>query len=184
MIYRGWAKLCRPQAQGGIGIKEVLSWNKAVYAKWIWKLLRQPANLWSSWTTKYVLRGSDFWTAHIPHDCSWQWRSLLHLRDDFLTVMGSVTAVQTLLGPAFKASTVYSRLLGPPQACFWHKTVWDTASIPKHQFISYLAITNGLATIDNICSRGMQLPNQCVLCYAHSETAAHLYFTCPFSAAL
>ncbi|XP_074278182.1 uncharacterized protein LOC141601779 [Silene latifolia] len=57
----------------------------------------------------------------------------------------------------------------------------DPIVIPKHAFTATLAVQQGLATVDNICKRGMVLVNRCTLCYSAAENTPHLFFVCPFS---
>lgn len=64
---------------------------------------------------------------------------------------------------------------------YWYRSVWDTASQPKHAFITNLAVQNGLATIDKLRQRGLQMINRCELCQAAEETGRHLFFTCSIS---
>ncbi|KAK3184841.1 hypothetical protein Dsin_032127 [Dipteronia sinensis] len=75
-----WSDICLPKKEGGLGIKDLSSWNKALMIRHIWILSYGTNNLWSSWIKAYHLKGSNLWEAKTPCTCSWNWRKLLHLR--------------------------------------------------------------------------------------------------------
>ena len=41
-----WEKLCRPKDQGGIGIKDIVSFKEALLLKWKWNFFHQRDSLW------------------------------------------------------------------------------------------------------------------------------------------
>lgn len=41
-----WEKLHRPKDEGGLGIKEIAAWNKAVVGKQIWDLVCAKLTPW------------------------------------------------------------------------------------------------------------------------------------------
>jgi hypothetical protein len=50
-----WDKLCRPKAQGGLGLRDPLTMNKVLTAKIWWRWLKQPQDLWAKfWRKKYT----------------------------------------------------------------------------------------------------------------------------------
>jgi hypothetical protein len=50
-----WDKLCRPKAQGGLGLRDPLIMNKVLTAKIWWRWLKQPQDLWAKfWRKKYT----------------------------------------------------------------------------------------------------------------------------------
>ncbi|KAK2662132.1 hypothetical protein Ddye_000706 [Dipteronia dyeriana] len=75
-----WSDICLPKKEGGLGIKDLSSWNKALMIRHLWILIYGTNNLWSSWIKAYHLKGSNFWEAKTPSTCSWNWRKLLYLR--------------------------------------------------------------------------------------------------------
>ncbi|KAK3218479.1 hypothetical protein Dsin_012449 [Dipteronia sinensis] len=75
-----WSEVCLPNKKGGLGIKDLSSWNKALMIRHIWILSYGTNNLWSSWIKAYHLKDSNLWEAKAPCTCSWNWRKLLHLR--------------------------------------------------------------------------------------------------------
>ncbi|KAK0571729.1 hypothetical protein LWI29_020657 [Acer saccharum] len=75
-----WFDICLPKKEGGLGIKDLSSWNKALMIRHLWILIYGTNNLWSFWIKAYHLKGSNLWEAKAPYTCSWNWRKLLHLR--------------------------------------------------------------------------------------------------------
>ena len=76
-----WDVVCSPTNEGGLGVKSLLIWNKALMARHIWILITDDSSLWSSWIKVNFLRGNSFWTVSTPQICSWNWRKLLKIRD-------------------------------------------------------------------------------------------------------
>ncbi|GAV86713.1 LOW QUALITY PROTEIN: zf-RVT domain-containing protein, partial [Cephalotus follicularis] len=52
-----WSKLCRPKAEGGLGIKNLRTNKEA------------------------ILKHGNFWAVRVTSQCSWQWRKILHLME-------------------------------------------------------------------------------------------------------
>ncbi|KAK2652934.1 hypothetical protein Ddye_012790 [Dipteronia dyeriana] len=74
-----WSDICLPKKEGGLGIKDLSSWNKALMIWHLWILIYGTNNLWSSWIKAYHLKGSNLWEAKAPSTCFWNWRKLLYL---------------------------------------------------------------------------------------------------------
>ena len=41
-----WGKVCRPKCEGGLGVKDLKAFNRALLGKWRWRLLHEPQSLW------------------------------------------------------------------------------------------------------------------------------------------
>ena len=54
--------------------------------------------------------------------------------------------------------------------------------IPKFAFSAWLALHGRFLTIDQLQRRGLQLVNQCVLCWSAMESIDHLFFNCAYTA--
>ena len=42
-----WQQVCAPKEKGGLGIKDIKVFNRALLIKWKWLLFQQPDHLWS-----------------------------------------------------------------------------------------------------------------------------------------
>uniref|UniRef100_A0A2N9HE77 Reverse transcriptase domain-containing protein n=1 Tax=Fagus sylvatica TaxID=28930 RepID=A0A2N9HE77_FAGSY len=69
-----------PLITGGLGLKRVEDWNKAVVMKHIWNLFTQAGSLWVAWVYGELLKGKSLCTVKIPQECSWGWMKLLKSR--------------------------------------------------------------------------------------------------------
>lgn len=64
----------------------------------------------------------------------------------------------------------------------WASVIWAPSLTPKHSFIFWLAAHGRLHTKDRLHLTNIDL--SCDFCAASLETTSHLYFSCPFSAAI
>jgi hypothetical protein len=72
----------------------------------------------------------------------------------------------------------YFRLSGPQVN--WARVVWEQWSMPRHNFILWLAVLGKLRTKDRL--RFFQIDTSCVLCGQMEESHSHLFFTCSWTA--
>jgi hypothetical protein len=42
-----WDQICLPKEQGGLGIKNLATFNKALLAKWKWRFLTESGAVWA-----------------------------------------------------------------------------------------------------------------------------------------
>lgn len=66
-----WKNLCQSKERGGLGIKEVLAWNKSSMCKYLFELdSGGPISLWHKWIHLYVLKGQDIWNIEVKASTS------------------------------------------------------------------------------------------------------------------
>ncbi|KAJ9544318.1 hypothetical protein OSB04_024025 [Centaurea solstitialis] len=75
-----WDDVCVPVEKGGLGIKRMSTWNRALLAKHAWDLLTVRSSLWVSWVHLHRLRGASFWMIRVKSEWSWTLRKILDLR--------------------------------------------------------------------------------------------------------
>ncbi|XP_058749275.1 uncharacterized protein LOC131622266 [Vicia villosa] len=43
-----WRTICKPKDQGGLGIKDIAAFNKALLIKWLWRFIKEDNALWKN----------------------------------------------------------------------------------------------------------------------------------------
>ncbi|KAL0293944.1 UNVERIFIED_CONTAM: hypothetical protein Sradi_6912000 [Sesamum radiatum] len=75
-----WAQICKPKAEGGLGISSLITTNQALILKQLWRILQNDGtSIWVDWIQQYRLRHSTFWTFNRTTG-SWSWKKMLKLR--------------------------------------------------------------------------------------------------------
>lgn len=62
-----WEKVCLPKLEGGPGIRDLTTWNKALISKVLWNIHMKSDTLWIRWIHCEYLKGKDIWEI-IPND--------------------------------------------------------------------------------------------------------------------
>lgn len=77
-----WEKCVLTKEQGGLGIKDLQSWNLACCIRLIWLLFFKAGSVWVAWFREKVLKGSihNYWTTKPSSSYSWLANKLLKLR--------------------------------------------------------------------------------------------------------
>nr|GEU44046.1 hypothetical protein [Tanacetum cinerariifolium] len=75
-----WEVVCLPKKEGGLGIRRLDHFNKALMVSHIWKLLSLKESLWVKWIHIYKLKNRSFWEIPYIGNMSWGWRKILQLR--------------------------------------------------------------------------------------------------------
>ncbi|XP_074288878.1 uncharacterized protein LOC141614025 [Silene latifolia] len=168
LVFKSWDSLCKPGREGGVDIKEILSWNKSQMMSWIKKLETTTPNVWVQWVRAYILRGANFWDFHLTAAHSWFWSNIINCRDTLIQQAGSIDHAKHLLCHSDYKQQMYDLLRRKGSVLPMYKTMGDSLNYPKHKIIGLLAFLNKLLTLDNLCRRGLQLASRCVLCESHS----------------
>ncbi|GJW22667.1 hypothetical protein Tco_0033289 [Tanacetum coccineum] len=75
-----WDVVCLPKKEGGLGIRKLDVFNKALMISHIWSLLNRKESLWVRWIHAYKLNGRSFWNVPFRGNMTWGWRKVLQLR--------------------------------------------------------------------------------------------------------
>nr|GEX06388.1 RNA-directed DNA polymerase, eukaryota, reverse transcriptase zinc-binding domain protein [Tanacetum cinerariifolium] len=77
-----WKDVCQPKENGGLGLKPLEEWNKALLVKHIWNMAAKKDSLWVKWINIVKLKGRSVWEVDKQSSDSWMWKNLLELRDE------------------------------------------------------------------------------------------------------
>ncbi|KAK9671971.1 hypothetical protein RND81_12G067100 [Saponaria officinalis] len=109
MHWMKWSLFSRPRLEGGLGIKEILSWNKALMLKWLWRLEAGIPSLWAKWVRAYLLKHESIWSVSARPVDHWLWKGLLEIRDDLVSNVGSSEHAAALIASWSRCSVDASR---------------------------------------------------------------------------
>lgn len=76
-----WADVCYPKLEGGLGLRRLGLWNSTLCLKLVWLLFSGSGSLWVAWHQHHHLRGRSLWSLKAATTDSWNWKSLLNLRN-------------------------------------------------------------------------------------------------------
>lgn len=78
-----WEVCCLRKCEGGLGFKELLSWNASAILFQVCRIINSNSNsdsLWLKWVHTAFLKDKAFWSMNVPAKCSWGLRKILNAR--------------------------------------------------------------------------------------------------------
>ncbi|KAL2893859.1 LINE-1 retrotransposable element ORF2 protein [Bienertia sinuspersici] len=179
--YIAWQNVCRKKKSGGLGFRNIHTWNTASMAKHVWALARKQDNLWVRWIHAVYLKDNDWWEYQPPQDCSWYWKKICEVKEKLKQIF---TKEDICSMEKFSIQKIYTGLEDQIEEVQWVDNVWNRFSIPKHKFCSWLAIQDRLPTAVRMHRWGPHIIRTCSLCEQGEESGSHLFFECPYSSEL
>lgn len=178
------ATICKPKEDGGWGLKNLGSWNKALLTKNLWKIQTKVDSLWIQWIN-HVYNAQDIWNWTWNKDNSPLTKQLLQIRDTLVTRFGSIQAAMNGLHGWFiegkGLQSAYKFFVHSIENWPWKPILWKSCIIPKHRFTTWLLSHGKLLTRD----RQQYIEDKiCSLCCIPEESSAHLLFDCPINLSL
>ncbi|XP_027088726.1 uncharacterized protein LOC113782471 [Coffea eugenioides] len=77
-----WKKMTKDKKEGGLGFKDIQSFNKALPAKQIWRIITHPNLLANKvFKAKYFSKG-NIQSCKVPNNASWFWQCIMGVRGD------------------------------------------------------------------------------------------------------
>ncbi|XP_074309312.1 uncharacterized protein LOC141643873 [Silene latifolia] len=174
-----WEKVCSPKTEGGLGIRDSLAWNIAAIGKLVWWIYTCPDRLWVKWVHQVYLRGT-VWTDYDPSgDVSWGWKVICRVKNKL--AHGYNNDQWTLDAKGYSVSSGYALIRLKYQEVQWHKQLWSSWCLPKHQFIGWLIAIEALKLKDKLYALGITDDATCLLCGMDDESHSHLFLSCVYS---
>ncbi|KAK6121511.1 hypothetical protein DH2020_044741 [Rehmannia glutinosa] len=56
-----WKNICLPKSEGGLGFRDIKSWNIALLAKVLWNIHEKRDSLWIRWVDQVYIKGTSVW---------------------------------------------------------------------------------------------------------------------------
>lgn len=76
--------MCRSKAEGGLGFRELSTFNQALLTKQSWRILRDPTNLLAKTLRGKYFKDENFLQANLGSNLSLTWKNILWGRDIFV----------------------------------------------------------------------------------------------------
>lgn len=86
-----WRQVCLPKEEGGLGLRDLRAWNKALLAKTLWNIHLKKETLWVKWVNEFFLRGSSIWEWVTKADSLPIFKNLVRIRDEMIVKDGQYT---------------------------------------------------------------------------------------------
>ncbi|GKC14710.1 hypothetical protein Tco_1011492 [Tanacetum coccineum] len=99
-----WNVVCLPKDEGGLGIRRLDFFNKALMSVHVWNLLIKKTSLWVQWVHLYKIKDLNFWDIPCRGNMTWGWCSLSPLanvvspRDRSRSGLNSTSMVANIMG--------------------------------------------------------------------------------------
>ncbi|KAL9688359.1 hypothetical protein QQ045_032780 [Rhodiola kirilowii] len=77
-----WKTVTKSKEQGGLGIKNVAVFKKALMLKQIWDLCLKKDSMWIRWLHMYFFNSMNFWEVEEKAHHSWVIKNFLRLRQE------------------------------------------------------------------------------------------------------
>ncbi|XP_073056870.1 uncharacterized protein [Primulina eburnea] len=177
-----WSSLCKPLADGGLGLKDLKAWNRALLAKTLWNIHSTKDSLWIKWVNHIYNCIGGVWNWDYKRDDSPLIKNILLIRDEIIRVDGTTAAAISRLhswfGKSGGLSRVYDFFVHAKGRWPWKPILAKSYILPKHRFVLWLFAHSKLMTCDRL---GFLSDQRCALCKVTDESVAHLFFRCEIS---
>ncbi|KAJ3687164.1 hypothetical protein LUZ61_016328 [Rhynchospora tenuis] len=75
-----WKSITRPKDQGGLGLKDLTSFNRSLHMKALWSIVAKNSAIWISLVKAKYLSRATIWNSRRSRKCTPLWRALLGVR--------------------------------------------------------------------------------------------------------
>ena len=174
-----WKTLCLPKTEGGLGLFYPKARNRCFLAKQLWSIHLKTDSIWIRWVHHFYLHSDSVWHIQAHQHSSPLWKAIIYVRDILIQYCGSPReSIQLLSTWSSSASPflVHAYHFFRPTGSIipWHQVVWEQWSLPKYNFILWLAVLGKLRTRDRL--QFLHIDCSCVFCRQEDESHQHLFF--------
>ncbi|CAN0893220.1 Putative ribonuclease H protein At1g65750 [Linum grandiflorum] len=169
-----WSQLACPFHEGGIGLRDLGSWNIACNSRHLWSVLLQSGSIWVAWVSYYRLRRFDLWTCPITSNSYWIWRRILKVRSILIPYISQQLDRRFRwngqLFSQFSVSAIWNVIRPRRETVDWDLLVWQKPAIPAHCLLLWLMFRDRLSTKDKLVAWGIGTDHTCLLCDVGNDT--------------
>ncbi|XP_075477364.1 uncharacterized protein LOC142518465 [Primulina tabacum] len=164
---------------GGLGLKNLKMWNRALLAKTLWKIHSKQDSLWIRWVNHVYSCFGGVWNWHWHTEQSGLIKRIIEIRDELICKYGSKETAAAQLDSWFHnkggVSRAYEFFAQKNGNWPWKPLLSKHYILPKHRFVLWLLAHRKLLTRDRL---GYLQDSKCVLCLQEDESNLHLFFQC------
>lgn len=117
MHWTRWRNLCKPKQLGGMGFQSLSDFNRALLAKQVWRIIRDPTSLLAKVLKARYFKHTDIMEAELGSNPSYIWRSILWSRS-LIQRVGDGNRIYAL-----SDSWIPSLASGRSSSCVMHSTI-------------------------------------------------------------
>lgn len=172
-----WKLVCRPIECGGLGLRSLKHWNKALLCKTLWHIQNKKDSLLIKWVSHYYTK--DFWNYTPKSDCSTLLKSVFKLRNELTANGDSKEVIIARLKEWFDGSqpataAAYCWFFNNHPNWPWKPIVHKPGIVPKHRISLWMFAHKKFLNKDR---QGYIEDKKCVLFQTHDESFDHLFFS-------
>ncbi|CAL1357332.1 unnamed protein product [Linum trigynum] len=179
-----WSMVARPKKEGGLGFKDLRSWNMACLVRHLWAISSNSSSLWANWVRHYQTSYTSIWEIPDTIPCSWAWRKVLKIRTrvaQHLIVRSGRVFWKDHEMVKFSVKKVWETLRVQHDLVPWYALIWKSLGAPRDKLIVWLIALNRISTLDKVARWNSLVTNICPLCTNMAESRDHLFFECSYS---
>ncbi|GKU93427.1 hypothetical protein SLEP1_g7022 [Rubroshorea leprosula] len=174
-----WDVICKYREEGGLGVRNVESFNKALLGKWKWRVLREKEVLWRRVIYElYGIDGGRGWGGCVQNEKgSVWWKELWKLESELVSPNRWLREGIGRYHSTGEHQLRNRRCMDMEMGQQW--TIHREVSA-----LAWRALHDRLPTKSNLARRGVITDGggiQCSNCSEKEETINHLMFECPLS---
>nr|XP_016487849.1 PREDICTED: uncharacterized protein LOC107807909 [Nicotiana tabacum] len=116
-----------------------------------------------------------------PSQACWLVRKVFDIRDWYLSIDSFANINNYCRKGQFNIQKAYTLARPQFQKVHWKALILGS-TIPRYNFILWLALHHRITTVDRLAAWGIHVASGCVLCSSgKTEIMAHLFFECQYS---
>ncbi|XP_019228166.1 PREDICTED: uncharacterized protein LOC109209363 [Nicotiana attenuata] len=143
-----WDTLCKPKVAGGLNIINYERWNKAAITKLLWAVVNKKDKLWIKWIHGQYIKRKDITSMEVPKQASWLVRKIFNAREWWANDMQRMQSC--MKNGKFNIKTSYIQSSPEWPKVRWKSVTMINGSLPKQQFIMWMAMHKRMATVDRL----------------------------------